>query len=496
MGTSGGGVLKYDGRVFQSIRLGKSTLENIVEAILRDSRGRLWFGTRAGLIAYQPGDTPPGIVIRQVVAGRLLEMPQAVSCPDSTPEIQFHFQGLSFRSGAEQMRYSHRLVGYGPAEEWSAFRSSNRVSYNGVPAGQFRFEVRALDRDGLMSEVTSLDVQVFPDEKSVRLRRLEHMLQNADQDFLSQSQAMNQLLEEVAQMAETDMTMLVMGETGVGKGVLAQRIHNLSRRRGQPFVALNCGSLPAGLIESELFGHERGAFTGAVKRHIGCFERANYGTLFLDEIGDLPLEAQRALLRILENRYLTRVGGEQSIPVDVRVIAATNKDLKEAIEAGTFREDLFYRLSAWPVELPPLRERREDIPLLAAHFARRYAQSLQRPVPALGDGVVNHLQEYAWPGNVRELEHLIRRAVVLCRGEVIQVEDVPLPAEDEAKEEPFEPPVAAKFKDEKQQIVEALQASEGRIYGERGAARLLGMNPERLRSRMRVFGLQRPKKRS
>ena len=494
IGTSGGGVLKYDGRVFQSIRLGKSTLENIVEAILRDSRGRLWFGTRAGLIAYQPGDTPPGVVIRQVMAGRLLEMPQAVSCSDSTPEIQFHFQGLSFRSGAEQMRYSHRLVGYDPAEEWSAFTPSNRVSYHRVPTGQFRFEVRALDRDGLMSDVASLDVQVFPDEKSARLQRLEHMLRASDQDFLSQSQVMTQLLEEVAQMAETDMTMLVLGETGVGKGVLAQRIHNLSRRRGQPFVALNCGSLPAGLIESELFGHERGAFTGAVKRHIGCFERANYGTLFLDEIGDLSLEVQQALLRILENRYLTRVGGEQSIPVDVRVIAATNKDLKQEIRAGTFREDLFYRLSVWPVKLPPLRERREDIPVLAAHFARRYAQSLQRPVPALGDGVVKHLQAYAWPGNVRELEHLIRRAVVLCQGEVIQVEDVPLAAEDEAKEGPFEPPVAVKFKDEKQQIVEALQASEGRIYGERGAARLLGMNPERLRSRMRVFGLQRPKK--
>ena len=498
IGTSGGGVLKYDGRGFQSIRLGKSTLENIVEAILPDSRGRLWFGTRAGLIAYQSGDTPPGIVIRQVVAGRLLEMPQAVSCPDSTPEIQFHFQGLSFRSGAEQMRYSQRLVGHGPAEEWSAFASANRVSYHRVPAGQFRFEVRALDRDGLMSDVASLDVQVFPDEKSVRLQRLEHMLRDADQDFLSQSQAMTQLLEGIEQMADTDMTMLVLGETGVGKGVLAQRIHNLSPRRGHPFVALNCGSLPPGLIESELYGHERGSFTGAVKRHIGCFERANYGTLFLDEIGDLPLEAQRALLRVLENRYLTRVGGEESIPVDVRVIAATNKDLKQAIRQGTFREDLFYRLSMWPVKLPPLRERREDIPLLAAHFARRYAQSLQRPVPALGDGVVKHLQAHAWPGNVRELEHLIRRAVVLCQGEVIQVEDVPLASEDEVMEGPLElppaAPVEAEFKAEKQQIVEALQASEGKIYGERGAAHLLSMNPERLRSRMRVYGLRRPKK--
>ena len=344
----------------------------------------------------------------------------------------------------------------------------------------------------------SLDVQVFPDEKNIRLQRLEYMLRDADQDFLYQSQAMTQLLERIEQMAETDMTMLVLGETGVGKGVLAQRIHNLSRRRGQPFVALNCGSLPAGLIESELFGHERGAFTGAVKRHIGCFERANYGTLFLDEIGDLSLEVQQALLRILENRYLTRVGGEKSIPVDVRVIAATNKDLQDRRSGReTFREDLFYRLSAWPVKLPPLRERREDIPVLAAHFARRYAQNLQRPVPALGDGVVKHLQAYAWPGNVRELEHLIWRAVVLCQGEVIQMEDVPLASEDAATEKPLEPPpapVEAEFKDEKQQIAEALQATNWMVYGERGAARLLGMNPEKLRYRMQKYGLRRPKK--
>ena len=347
IGTSGGGVLKYDGRGFQSIRLGKSTLENIVEAILPDSRGRLWFGTRAGLVAYQPGETPPGIVIRQVVAGRLLEMPQAVSCPDSTPEIQFHFQGLSFRSGAEQMRYSHRLVGYDSAQEWSAFAPANSIAYSRVPAGQFRFEVRALDRDGLVSEVASLDVQVFADEKNVRLQHLEHQLGVADPDLLTQNEAMVQLLEQVEQIAQTDLTMLVLGETGVGKGVLARRIHRLSQRRGQSFVALNCSALPSGLLESELFGHEKGAFTSAVKRHIGCFERANYGTLFLDEIGDLPLEFQRALLRILEEHHLVRVGGEELIPVDVRVIAATNRDLQEAIRATTFREDLFYRLNAF-----------------------------------------------------------------------------------------------------------------------------------------------------
>ena len=486
IGTSGGGVLKYDGRGFQSIRLGKSTLENIVEAILPDSRGRLWFGTRAGLVAYQPGETPPGIVIRQVVAGRLLEMPQAVSCPDSTPEIQFHFQGLSFRSGAEQMRYSHRLVGYDSAQEWSAFAPANSIAYSRVPAGQFRFEVRALDRDGLVSEVASLDVQVFADEKNVRLQHLEHQLGVADPDLLTQNEAMVQLLEQVEQIAQTDLTMLVLGETGVGKGVLARRIHRLSQRRGQSFVALNCSALPSGLLESELFGHEKGAFTSAVKRHIGCFERANYGTLFLDEIGDLPLEFQRALLRILEEHHLVRVGGEELIPVDVRVIAATNRDLQEAIRATTFREDLFYRLNAFSVVVPPLRDHRDDIPLLAERFARQYAQKLRRPVPSLSAELMAHLQRHTWPGNVRELEHLIQRAVVLCQNDVIEVADVPL--------EPSAFEQAGAIKTEKQQIVEALQATGGRIYGERGAAHLLGMNPERLRSRMRVYGLQRPKK--
>ena len=235
-----------------------------------------------------------------------------------------------------------------------------------------------------------------------------------------------------------------------------------------------------------MFGHEKGAFTSAVKRHIGCFERANYGTLFLDEIGDLPLEFQRALLRILEEHHLVRVGGEELIPVDVRVIAATNRDLQEAIRARTFREDLFYRLNAFSLVLPPLRDHRDDIPLLAEQFARQYAQKLRRPVPSLSAEVMAHLQRHTWPGNVRELEHLIQRAVVLCQNDVIEVADVPL--------EPSAFEQAGEVKTEKQQIVEALQATGGRIYGERGAAHLLGMNPERLRSRMRVYGLQRPKK--
>ena len=486
------GVLKYDGRTFQSIRLGKAALENIVEAILRDSRGRLWFGTRAGLIAYQPGETPPRIRIRQVVAGRTWDEPQAVSCPDSTPEIQFHFQGLSFRSGAEQMRYSHRLVGYGPAEEWSAFTPANRVTYRDVPAGLFHFEVRTIDRDGLMSDIARLEVRVVP----THLRRLEQMLRVSNQGFLSQSQTMARLLDQVESMAETDMTVLVLGETGVGKGVLARLLHNLSPRQANPFIPVNCGGLSAGLIESELFGHEKGAFTSANAQKIGYFERANGGTLFLDEVGDLPLDSQRALLHILEEGHLTRVGGEQSIPVDVRVVAATNKDLEEAIQAGTFREDLFYRLSVLSVVLPPLRERQEDIPLLAAHFASRCAEQLGRPTPVLGEEVVAHLQQYAWPGNVRELEHIVQQAVVLGNRDVIQVADVPLQATEVELALPVEQGFEgdAEDEDEKQCILAALQATNWRIYGPRGAARLLDIGPEKLRYRMRKHGLQRPEK--
>ena len=492
IGTSGGGVLKYDGQTFQSIRLGKAALENIVEAILRDSQGRLWFGTRAGLIAYQPGETPPRIRIRQVVAGRTWDEPQAVSCPDSTPEIQFHFQGLSFRSGAEQMRYSHRLVGHGPAEEWSAFTPANRVTYQDVPAGLFHFEVRTIDRDGLMSDTARLEVRVVP----THLRRLEQMLRVSNQGFLSQSQAMARLLDQVESMAETDMTVLVLGETGVGKGVLARLLHNLSPRQANPFIPVNCGGLSAGLIESELFGHEKGAFTSANAQKIGYFERANGGTLFLDEVGDLPLDSQRALLHILEEGHLTRVGGEQSIPVNVRVVAATNKDLEEAIQAGTFREDLFYRLSVLSVVLPPLRERQEDIPLLAAHFASRCAEQLGRPTPVLGEEVVAHLQQYAWPGNVRELEHIIQQAVVLGDRDVIQVADVPLQAAEAELALPVEQDFDgdAEDEDEKQRILAALQATNWRIYGPRGAARLLDIGPEKLRYRMRKHGLQRPEK--
>ena len=258
--------------------------------------------------------------------------------------------------------------------------------------------------------------------------------------------------------------------------------------------------LPAGLVESELFGHERGAFTGAVTRRIGFFERAHRGTLFLDEIGDLPLESQRVLLHVLEEKRLTRLGGKASIPVDVRIIAATNRHLQRAVEEGTFRADLYYRLRVFPLVVPPLRARREDIPLLAAHFVRQYAQRFKCPEPRLGDGVMEYLQAHAWPGNVRELAHRMQRAVIVCEGARIELTDV-LAAGAEGKALSLPVPASsvaqgAAGEDEKQRIVAALERANWVVSGDRGAARLLGMTAQTLRYRMRKYGIQRPPKSS
>ena len=508
VGTSGGGVMKYDGHTFQTIRLGNAGLENVVEAILRDSDGRLWFGTRAGLVAYRPGKVPPALVIHEVEAGGLFKAPQAVTCPESAREIRIDFQGIGFRTGADQMRYSHRLVGGGPAEAWSEFTSANSVSFSGLPEGRFRFEVRTRDRDGLMSDAVSLEVEAVAGEQSAPGPALEHMPWTSQQEMLRNSPAMSRVLEQAERVAGTDAMVLILGETGVGKGVLAQHIHAASPRQRHPFVPVNCGGLPPGLVESELFGHEKGAFTNAVERRKGRFEQAHRGTLFLDEVGDLPPEAQTALLHILEDPHLFRVGGETPVPVDFRVVAATHRDLKEAIAKGEFREDLFHRLNVVPMKIPPLRDRREEIPFLAAYFVNRFSQEFERPVQGISPEASRHLLGHAWPGNVRELEHVMQRAVLVCRERVVQLRDV-LPDKDLDKDVSGLPPGSAPpvgqgeepesgtvFKSEKQQILEALQATDGVVYGPKGAASLLGMNPERLRSRMRVYELEKPKKQS
>ncbi len=341
---------------------------------------------------------------------------------------------------------------------------------------------------------------------------------------LSRSPVIARLLHRVQQVANTDIQVLLLGETGVGKDRLARTIHRQSARRAKAFRAVNCAALPAGLVESALFGHEQGAFTGAAARHGGYFEQAHGGTLFLDEIGDMSMHTQRALLRVLEQDRLTRVGGVDSIPIKVRIIAATHRDLQQAMEEGTFREDLYYRLSGFRLTVPPLRARRADIPVLAAHFVRQYADQYQRPMRTLSNDVLAYLQGYAWPGNVRELIQWVRRAVVVCEGKRLAMAEVWAAADvglvlpssasaaeaeppacprcgqhtrrlvaAEAEEDEAEPPLTAD-EAEKQRIMAALQQTNWVVSGKRGAARLLGMNHQQLVYRMEKYGIQRPKK--
>jgi formate hydrogenlyase transcriptional activator len=284
---------------------------------------------------------------------------------------------------------------------------------------------------------------------------------------------------------------LVTGETGTGKELLARAIHELSPRRNKPFVRVNCAALPMGLVESELFGHERGAFTGADQRRSGRFELAHGGTLFLDEIGELPLEAQAKLLRVLEDGLVDRVGGMQSLAVDVRVIAATNADLALASSTGRFRSDLYYRLHVFPIVLPPLRERPEDIPLLANHFLEHHRVKLKRPYLALSSESMARLCRYPWPGNVRELQNVIERAVILARSSTVEVEaDLAVRSEADA---PAESPVNL-VEMERQHILSVLTRTHWRVYGPHGAAAQLGLNPSTLRSRLKKLGLSRPAK--
>ncbi|KZI35623.1 hydrogenase [Escherichia coli] len=319
-------------------------------------------------------------------------------------------------------------------------------------------------------------------------------------DIIYQSQAMEDLLQQVDIVAKSDSTVLICGETGTGKEVIARAIHQLSPRRDKPLVKINCAAIPASLLESELFGHDKGAFTGAINTHRGRFEIADGGTLFLDEIGDLPLELQPKLLRVLQEREIERLGGSRTIPVNVRVIAATNRDLWQMVEDRQFRSDLFYRLNVFPLELPPLRDRPEDIPLLAKHFTQKMARHMNRSIDAIPTEALRQLMSWDWPGNVRELENVIERAVLLTRGNslnlhlnVRQSRLLPTLNEDSALRSSMaqllHPTTPENDEEERQRIVQVLRETNGIVAGPRGAATRLGMKRTTLLSRMQRLGI-------
>jgi len=284
---------------------------------------------------------------------------------------------------------------------------------------------------------------------------------------------------------------LIQGETGTGKELVARAIHDRSPRRERPLVKVNCAALPRELVESELFGHEKGAFTGAVQQRRGRFELADGGTLFLDEVGELPLEAQAKLLRVLQEREFERVGGARSLRTDVRVIAATNRDLQSGIAAGRFRSDLYYRLNVFPIVLPPLRERRDDIPRLLHHFAAKASRKLGKVLEGIAPACIEQARAYDWPGNVRELENLVERAMIMSGGAKLDAVELFSGASPPDKAPPAAPADATLEEVERAHIRRVLERARWVIEGERGAARTLGLNPSTLRGRMRKLGIRK-----
>jgi formate hydrogenlyase transcriptional activator len=331
--------------------------------------------------------------------------------------------------------------------------------------------------------------------------RTEHNFE----EIIGNSPALLAVLRKVEQVAPTDSTVLIYGETGTGKELIARAIHDRSARKNRPLLKVNCSAISAGLVESELFGHVKGAFTGAFERHVGRFELADGGTIFLDEIGELPLETQVKLLRVLQEREFEPVGSNRPVRVDVRVIAATNRNLQESIRTGEFRSDLFYRLNVFPIDMPPLRERSSDIPQLAMFFLARFSKKLGKDIQGMSRETVDLLTSYSWPGNIRELQNVIERAVILSKGSVLELEPDLVPALTPAGSSPVgdrssevvRPPASASPASatleelERDHIVAVLTQTRGVVEGPRGAAKILGLHPNTLRHRMQKLGLKR-----
>ena len=310
------------------------------------------------------------------------------------------------------------------------------------------------------------------------------------EEIVGASAALKSVLSHVSKVAPTDSTVLISGETGTGKELIARAIHKHSRRAERAFVSLNCAATPPSLIASELFGHEKGAFTGAVHQRRGRFELAHSGTIFLDEIGEIPMDTQIVLLRVLQERQIERVGGSRAIPVDVRVVAATNRDLAAAVADGSFRSDLFYRLNVFPIPVPPLRKRREDIPILVEYFVKRFAEQMAKRIRRIDNRTLELCERYPWPGNIRELQNIVERSVILCGGDTFSIDEAWL------SQAPLRPEVTGALptalQDQEKELIEAaLAKSRGKVAGPSGAAAKLGVPASTLESKIKQLGIEK-----
>lgn len=462
--------------------------------------GRLEADIEASFLKMPDGDfrflrLPDGIPINQ-------QARTAMMGDFTAPVVRLDRQGLMNYAGSEIFRYEPAgltiqqaiytilksdeeldIVLFLASAKHEAFSDSEIAQLNNL-LPQLRL---ILENYFAFREIEALKLQL-ESEKSTLLKDVGSSA--GKEAFVAESPRMMQVMLKVRQVAPTDTTVIIEGETGVGKELVARAIHHYSHRANGPLIMVNCAALPAQLIESELFGHEKGSFTGATERRIGKFELAHGGTLFLDEIGELPLELQAKLLRALQEKEIERIGGRSGIKVDVRIIAATNRDLRAESEAGRFRSDLYFRLNVFPIQIPPLRERKEDILPLARFFIEKYCRQTGRPLLRLSETDSQKLLSYQWPGNVRELEHTIQRAVIVSAGSVLDLADFrPAPQWLDASAGRIF--IKTLEEVEKEHIIEALRITGGRVSGEKGAARLLGINPKTLDSRMRKLGIRK-----
>jgi transcriptional regulator with GAF, ATPase, and Fis domain len=347
-----------------------------------------------------------------------------------------------------------------------------------------RVEERTAELNTALSEIKTIKDQL--EVENIYFRQ-ENKMKHQFENIIGQSDGLKYVLYRAQQVAAANTTILILGETGTGKELIASAVHNMSSRKDRPLITVNCAALPGNLIESELFGREKGAFTGADVRRMGRFEVANGSTICLDEIGELPMELQGKLLRVIQHSEFERLGSSQTIKVDVRIIATTNRNLEEEIRQGRFRQDLYYRLNVFPITIPPLRLRKDDIPLMVQAFMERYSRKLGKKITMIPKETMKILQDYPWPGNVRELESIIERAVILCPSHVLQLAD---------KLEISSPTLSSAMRTledmERSQILKILTETKWRIEGKDGAAAILGIHPSTLRARLHKLEIVRP----
>ena len=486
------GVAHFDGQLFQTIN---SPHIGPVCRILEDRDGTFYFGTTMGsIIRYRLRQTLPRIRLLQVIADKVYENSEEVIVSTTDQNVIFEYKGMSFSTHPSDMLYIYRLKGYDP--DWQPATRKMRAFYPDLSPGDYTFQVRAIDRDLNYSEMAQVRLSIVPDPRIEAFTAIIN--RQGSQEFIGHSATLRQFQFHLKKIASTDMTVLIMGETGVGKGLAARMLHALSANSDGPFIEVSCGALPEALIDNELFGHEKGAFTSAVSRKLGRVELAKDGTLFLDEIGDMALETQVKLLRLLEEGTFERLGDGQTLTAQTRIVAATNRNLVEMVSAGDFREDLYYRLNAFPMYLPPLRERKEDIPDLAEYFKTRMAEHIGKQIALLTPEIIEALQTYHWPGNVRELEHTINRAVIVCHGSQIKEGDLGMNYSQRPGPTPRQSILSASQdlgvvpldEFERRYILGVLEATNYQIKGARGAATLLGLPPSTLYNKMKRLGIK------